>query len=43
MTPESQQPEDSGGMSFSGADIIGTVLVLLAVGVMYAGYRRRKL
>jgi cobaltochelatase CobN len=41
MTPESQQPEDSGGMSFSGADIIGTVLVLLAVGVMYAGYRRR--
>jgi cobaltochelatase CobN len=45
MTKEPRQPEkpdESGGMSFSASDIIGTLLVLLAVGVMYAGYRRRK-
>ncbi|MDK2891696.1 MAG: cobaltochelatase CobN [Methanohalophilus sp.] len=43
MTKESQQAEESGGMSFSGADIVGTVLVLAAVGAMYVGYRRRSL
>ncbi|MBP2029819.1 cobaltochelatase CobN, partial [Methanohalophilus levihalophilus] len=41
MNKESQQPEKSSSMAFSGADIIGTILVLMAVGVMYAGYRRR--
>ena len=42
MTEESQQKaEESGGMSFSGADVVGSILVLAAVGVMYLGYRRR--
>jgi cobaltochelatase CobN len=43
MTKESKPEEKSSGMSFSGSDIIGTVLVLAAVGVMYAGYRKRRL
>lgn len=41
MTKESQQAEESGGMSFSGADVVGSVLVLAAMGVIYLGYRRR--
>ncbi|WP_445474040.1 cobaltochelatase subunit CobN [Methanococcoides methylutens] len=43
MTRESQQAEESGGMSFSGADIIGTLFVLAAVGAISVGLRRRRL
>ncbi|MFW5987737.1 MAG: cobaltochelatase subunit CobN [Methanohalophilus sp.] len=43
MTKENPRNEESGGSSFSGADIVGTVLVLAAVGVMYIGFRRRQM
>ncbi|APH39365.1 protoporphyrin IX magnesium chelatase [Methanohalophilus halophilus] len=43
MTKENPRNDNSGGSSFSGADIVGTVLVLAAVGAMYIGFRRRQL
>ncbi|MHC1576383.1 MAG: cobaltochelatase subunit CobN, partial [Methanosarcinaceae archaeon] len=43
MTKESTSSESSSSSSFSGADIVGSILVLAAVGVMYAGFRRRKI
>ncbi|WP_462273626.1 cobaltochelatase subunit CobN [Methanohalophilus sp.] len=43
MTKENPRNEESGGSSFSGADIVGTVLVLAAVGAMYIGFRRRQM
>ncbi|PQV43425.1 cobaltochelatase subunit CobN [Methanohalophilus euhalobius] len=43
MTKENPKNEDSGGSSFSSADIVGTVLVLAAVGAMYIGFRRRQM
>ncbi len=41
MTRETAEKE-SGGMSFSGADIVGTLFVLAAVGGIYLGFRKRK-
>ncbi len=41
MTSEDTRHEDTGGSSFSGADIIGTLLIFAAVGAMYIGFRRR--
>ncbi|WP_440954277.1 cobaltochelatase subunit CobN [Methanosarcina sp. Mfa9] len=43
MTRESSENEDEGGMSFSGADIVGTLFVLVAAGGIYLGMRRKKL
>jgi cobaltochelatase CobN len=43
MTKEKPRNDSSGGSSFSGADIVGTVLVLAAVGAMYIGFRRRQM
>jgi cobaltochelatase CobN len=43
MTKENPRNDTSGGSSFSGADIVGTVLVLAAVGAMYIGFRRRQM
>jgi len=43
MTKESAENADEGGMSFSGADIAGTLFVLVAAGGIYLGMRRRKL
>ncbi|WP_245526202.1 cobaltochelatase subunit CobN [Methanohalophilus mahii] len=43
MTKENPRNDNSGGSSFSGADIVGTVLVLAAVGAMYIGFRRRQM
>ncbi|WP_462273394.1 cobaltochelatase subunit CobN [Methanohalophilus sp.] len=41
MTKEKPKEKDSAGSSFSGADIVGTLLILAAVGAMYIGFRRR--
>ncbi|MCG7847658.1 MAG: cobaltochelatase subunit CobN, partial [ANME-2 cluster archaeon] len=41
MQDESTQSADTGPMSFSGSDIMGLLIVLLAAGAIYAGYRRR--
>ncbi|OJH49159.1 hypothetical protein MPF_1026 [Methanohalophilus portucalensis FDF-1] len=43
MTKENPRKDNSGGSSFSGADIVGTILVLAAVGAMYIGFRRRQM
>ncbi|MEA1984823.1 MAG: cobaltochelatase subunit CobN [Euryarchaeota archaeon] len=43
MTKESTSSDSSSSSSFSGADIVGSILVLAAVGAMYAGFRRRKI
>ena len=43
MTKESFEKPDEGGMSFSGADIVGTLFVLLAAGGIYLGMRKKKL
>jgi cobaltochelatase CobN len=43
MTKEKPRNEESGGSSFSGADIVGSILVLAAVGAMYVGFRRRQM
>ncbi|WP_445474462.1 cobaltochelatase subunit CobN [Methanococcoides methylutens] len=42
MTRESVQDE-SGGMSFSGADMMATLLVLLSLGAVYLGFVKRKI
>jgi cobaltochelatase CobN len=34
--------EESGGMSFSGADILGTFFVIVAAGGIYLGFRKKK-
>ncbi|NOR47751.1 MAG: cobaltochelatase subunit CobN, partial [Methanosarcinaceae archaeon] len=41
MQDESAQPSDTGPMSFSGADLLGMLLVVLASGAIYIGFRRR--
>jgi len=41
MQDESAQSADAGPMSFSGADIVGMLLVVLAAGAIYIGFRRR--
>jgi cobaltochelatase CobN len=43
MTKENPRNEESGGSSFSGADIVGSILVLAGVGAMYVGFRRRQM
>lgn len=40
MQDESTQSEDTGPMSFSGADVVGMLIVLLIVGSIYVGFRR---
>ncbi|AKB34941.1 CobN-like chelatase BtuS for metalloporphyrine salvage [Methanosarcina siciliae C2J] len=42
MTQETVENEDGGGMSFSGADILGTLFVLVAAGGIYLGIRKKK-
>jgi len=42
MTKETVEKE-SGGMSFSGADIVGTLFVLAAAGAIFVGFRKKKL
>ncbi|MBC2707147.1 MAG: PKD domain-containing protein [ANME-2 cluster archaeon] len=41
MQDESAQPSDTGPMSFSGADFLGMLIVVLAAGAIYIGFRRR--
>jgi len=41
MQDESAQSANAGPMSFSGADLLGMVMVVLAVGAIYIGFRRR--
>lgn len=41
MQDESARPSDAGPMSFSGADLLGMLLVVLAAGAIYIGFRRR--
>ncbi len=43
MTKESVEKSDEGGMSFSGADIVGTLFVLVAAGGIYLGMRKKKM
>jgi len=44
MQKESPAEEsESGGMSFSGADILGTLFVIVAAGGIYMGFRKKKL
>ncbi|UGV40790.1 cobaltochelatase subunit CobN [Methanococcoides orientis] len=43
MTKENVRKDESGGSSFSGSDVFGIVFVLAVVGVMYLGFRRRRL
>jgi cobaltochelatase CobN len=43
MQKESPAEEsESGGMSFSGADILGTLFVIVAAGGIYMGFRKKK-
>lgn len=42
MQKESVEELESGGMSFSGADILGTLFVLIAAGGIYLGFRKKK-
>jgi cobaltochelatase CobN len=41
MQDESAQPSDAGPISFSGADLLGMMLVVLAAGAIYIGFRKR--
>jgi len=41
MQDESAQSANAGPMSFSGADLLGMLLVVLASGAIYIGFRRR--
>jgi cobaltochelatase CobN len=42
MQKEPVAESESGGMSFSGADILGTLFVLVAAGGIYMGFRKKK-
>ncbi|MHC1755875.1 MAG: cobaltochelatase subunit CobN [Methanosarcina sp.] len=42
MQKEPVAESESGGMSFSGADILGTLFVLVAAGGIYLGFRKKK-
>ncbi|WP_440946045.1 cobaltochelatase subunit CobN [Methanosarcina sp. T3] len=42
MQKESVEEPESGGMSFSGADILGTLFVVIAAGGIYLGFRKKK-
>ncbi|MCK4937913.1 MAG: hypothetical protein KAR85_04850, partial [Methanosarcinales archaeon] len=41
MQDESAQPSDTGPMSFSGADLLGMLIVVLASGAIYMGFWRQ--
>lgn len=43
MQKESVEEVESGGMSFSGSDIIGILFVIVAVGGIYLGFRKKKM
>jgi len=43
MQKESAEEKESGGMSFSGADIAGVLFVIVAVGGIYFGFRNKKM
>ena len=43
MQKESAEEKESGGMSFSGADIFGVIVVVAAVGGIYLGFRYKKM
>jgi len=43
MQKESAEEKESGGMSFSGADIFGVIVVVAAVGGVYLGFRKKKM
>ena len=42
MQKESAEEKESGGMSFSGADIAGVLFVVVAVGGIYLGFKKKK-
>jgi len=42
MQKESAEEKESGGPSFSGADILGVLFVIVAVGGIYLGFRNKK-
>jgi len=42
MQKESAEEKASGGLSFSGADIFGVIVVVAAVGGIYLGFRKKK-
>jgi cobaltochelatase CobN len=42
MQKEPVEEKESGGMSFSGADILGTLFVIVAAGGIYMGFRKKK-
>jgi cobaltochelatase CobN len=42
MQKEAAEESESGGMSFSGADILGTLFVVIAAGGIYLGFRKKK-
>lgn len=42
MQKESAEEKASGGLSFSGADIFGLIVVVAAVGGIYLGFRKKK-
>ncbi|MCS3924676.1 hypothetical protein [Methanosalsum natronophilum] len=43
MEPQQEDPDSESGLmaTFSGAELIGTIVVLLSVVAIYAGFRRR--
>ncbi len=43
MQKDSAEEKESGGTSFSGADIFGILLVVAAVGGIYLGFRKKKM
>lgn len=43
MQKESAEEKESGGMSFSGADIFGVIVVVAAVGGIYLEFRNKKM
>jgi cobaltochelatase CobN len=43
MQKESVEEAETGGMSFSGSDIVGVLFVIVAVGGIYLGFRKKKM
>ena len=40
---ETVKEEESGGLSFSGSDIVGIFFVVVAVGGIYMGFRKKRM
>jgi len=40
---ENVKEEESGGISFSGSDIVGILFVVAAVGGIYLGFRKKRM